>query len=80
MALWVPNRNYEMPHSTTFFPEIQLGEVFDFIHSFSKKSNYQSTYYASAIILSVEYTKIKKHQKQRKNERCLKLLSLESTD
>lgn len=48
-----------MPHSTTFFPEIQLDEVFDFIHSFSKKSNYQATHYASAIILSVGYTKIK---------------------
>lgn len=50
-----------MPHTTTFFHEIQLDEVFDFIHSFSKKSNYQATYYASGIILSVGYTMIGKN-------------------
>lgn len=81
MALWVPSRNYEIPHTTTFFPEIQLDEVFDFFHSFSKKSNYQATYYASGIILSVGYTMIGgKNQKQRKNERCLQLSSLGSMD
>lgn len=44
----------------TFFPEIQLDKVFDFICSFSKKSSYQATYYASGIILSVGYTTIEK--------------------
>lgn len=57
-----------MPHTTTFLPEIQLDEVFDFIHSFSKESSYQTTYYASAIILSVGYTKIKNIRNKEKME------------
>lgn len=65
-----------MPHTTTFFHEIQLDEVFDFIHSFSKKSNYQATYYASGIILSVGYTMIGKNIRNKEKWKVFEIIKL----